>query len=601
MAADSAALEAAFGGGGSSLPSPSSPAAITPQTGFDFEGALDDGNTPQQIVNYLTSTGRGQLAQVYFNLHPPDGGNTGKEALNALGSFVTNIAQPEVQAVGSGFRAVEATPKVFAAVGDKIIGNEAGAASNAEQAMAKMKEGDLGTNTFAGNTIEQNLGEAGQVVGQIVGETDPLGLGAEGGMAGGSLGQKVVAGAAEAALPTGIIGAGNASAAVPHASAGDVAKGFTEGAAGGAVVGGAVPVLATGAEKAGQAIEDATTPTPKAQAASNLTPEAVHQTSLDAINNPLNTKEQMSALRGQRATVTGMNKNIDYTPSPENEKMASVLDPLTTQGKILPPTTPENQISNVNNVESAIKEKSDALVQGLNEHDANVAQAKATATAAEQAKYDAMTPDEQKSYLATAKAEPTAQDSGQNSWKSSLKDDLNNTKIPDPVKNEPTLNRNATSLKNATIKLADNVEDTSAGKLSLRKSFDSYVQQEYGQNFFDKGRNASDFSRYVYSLRDTLNNGIADSLPDGKLPDGTSFKQSLQDQHQLINASDEMQAKYVREHPQGSSRTSDFAKNHPLIMRMARSVPIRIAGGALGLSGAGLYINHEIKSAVAGK
>lgn len=290
-------------------------------------------------------------------------------------------------------------------------------------------------------------------------------------------------------------------------------------------------------------------------------PEDAQKIASDSIQNPLNAKEQQSALRGGRLSdssipsVTNPNPSVSYEPDGQTVKMTKALQPLAEDGRLKPPTTLENQVNNIQQVTDELNTQKTQLREGLKTSNAI--------------------------------------------WNSNeLKGQLNEVNVPDPVKNEPTLARNVTSLKNATVKLAEDVSKKTEGLLDLRQNFDSYVKENYGKEFFDKGRNANPFHSYVYSLRDKLTDFAASKLPEGKLPDGTSYQDALQNQHQLINAQDEMVAKTTREYPEGSKPSSRFMQAHPLLKkaltREALGVGIGVLGGAAVTAAAKKVIPYAI-------
>lgn len=297
----------------------------------------------------------------------------------------------------------------------------------------------------------------------------------------------------------------------------------------------------------GAGAEDAMSPeAPETETSTgNVAIEDARNIASDSIKNPLSTGEQQSALRGGRLTDSSIptldnpNPKVGYKPDVQTVKMTNALQPLAEDGRLKAPTTLENQANNIGEVSKELATQKTQLRAGLE----------------------------------TSKA----------IWNTNeLKGTLNNVDIPDPVKNEPTLNRNVTSLKNATVKLAEDVSKKPVGLLDLRQNFDGYVQDNYGKGFFDKGRSADPFHSYVYSLRDSLNDFAASKLPEGKLPDGTSYRDALQNQHQLINAQDEMVAKTTREYPEGSKPTSRFMESHPLIRRAFTREALGVGLGAVG-------------------
>jgi hypothetical protein len=278
----------------------------------------------------------------------------------------------------------------------------------------------------------------------------------------------------------------------------------------------------------------------------------------DAIKNPLTTKEQAQAATQGRATVTGsgLNKTIEYAPDPKTVAMQEALKPLADQGKITNETdingkiTKEAQVSNIANTQEEITNQGTKIRQALKDSNAI--------------------------------------------WNANeLKGNLDSVKIPDPVKNEPAMNRNAISLKNAAWTIAQAAQKTPDGILDLRQNFDQYIKDNYGKNFFDKGRNADPWHQYVYSLRDSMNNMASYKLPEGNLPDGTPYGTALKNQSSLINAKEEMGIKLAQEHPEGVKITAEFLKAHPLLRRVGWRIGMEVVGGALGLYSLGKLLTQH--------
>ncbi len=278
------------------------------------------------------------------------------------------------------------------------------------------------------------------------------------------------------------------------------------------------------------------------------------QVAADAIKNPLTAKEQATAAGQGRATVNGLNKKIDYNPDQQTINMQNALKPLADEGKIVSPKSPEDHLGNIVNTQEAIDTRGTEIRTALKNSNAT--------------------------------------------WNANeLKGNLESVNVPDPVKNEPAMARNATSLKNAAVKIASDATKSPDGILDLRQNFDQYIKDNYGKNFFAKGRNVDPWHSYVYSLRDTMNNMAEYKLPEGKLPDGTSYGDALKNQSNLISAKEEMQTKFAREFPEGTTITSRFMKDHPYIKRFGLRAGMTIAAGALGITA----LSSLIRKTVSGK
>jgi hypothetical protein len=403
----------------------------------------------------------------------------------------------------------------------------------------------LGDTTVAGQQggakgVEQIAGQGAQAAAMIYGGE---GLGDVAETAG--LGGKALLGAKIGGIAGGLGGAGGAMQNAE--GGGDVIKQGLEGSAIGAVAGAGTGVLAEGLGNAKGVTGDIT---PGAGAADS---EKVAQ---DAINNPLSKDEQAIAVKRGRlsdTSKTGVNPKITYEASPQTKAMTGALKPLVESGDIQAPTSAGAQESNILKTGDAISNQGDALRKELENSDAI--------------------------------------------WNSNeLKGRMNDVSVPDPVKNDSVLNKNVGSLKKAVITLAKDADKKPPGLLDLRQNVDSYIQDNYGKNFFDKGRNADPFHQYVYNLRDELNNFAADKLPDGKLSDGTTYKDALLNQHHLINAQDEMTAKFVREYPEGSTKVSRFIAQHPMLRRFGMRTAMQIAAAGTGTALAVSSIKKAVSS-----
>lgn len=58
---------------------------------YDFEAALKAGTSPQQITNYLTSKGRSQEAETYFNIHPNNGESLVSKGIKGVGNYAKSV------------------------------------------------------------------------------------------------------------------------------------------------------------------------------------------------------------------------------------------------------------------------------------------------------------------------------------------------------------------------------------------------------------------------------------------------------------------------------------------------------------------------------
>ncbi len=401
--------------------------------------------------------------------------------------------------------------------------------------------------------------------------------------AGATAAERIVSGAKGGAV-VGAAGGAGSELEDPNSTAGSVLEAGGKGAAGGALVGGAIPAFAEGFKNLSEASQ-----------AEKVSSEASNQTALDAIKNPLSKTEQESALRGGRlaeSSKKGLNPKIAYEPDVSSERMAKSLQPMVEDGRIKPPTNVVNQEQNILETGKEIGKQSDDLRAGLKQSDA-AAQAKVQE---DQTAFKNMTADEKASYKAMNQGKP---DLSKNKLTTKqLRAEMDTVKVPDPVKNDTVLSKNVKSLKDAAAELYKKIPDhQSEAILNLKHNFDDYVKENYGPNFFDKGRNADPFHQYTYALRDKYTQLMADRLPEGNLPNGTSIKDAFLNQHNLINAQDEMVAKTTREFPEGSTPMQRFLQAHPILKRIGLREAISIGGGAIGLTAIGSMIHKDIVNA----
>jgi hypothetical protein len=205
---------------------------------FDFTGALKSGMTPQSITSFLSSKGQGQLAQTYFNQNPTPlttANNNPASALSYLKSFAqdaakTLIVKPATRIAEAGVSAVEPLlPK-----------------STQQTIEANLQK----PQTSLGVTVEpQKTGQAGAL--QIAGDAAKSASYLAGGEGAGGLVDNGVLKGAVAGAEAGGLGAGGNALQADKPTAGGVLKATGEGAAAGAVIGGAIPAAAEGI-KAGQ-------------------------------------------------------------------------------------------------------------------------------------------------------------------------------------------------------------------------------------------------------------------------------------------------------------------------------------------------------------
>lgn len=118
--------------------------------------------------------------------------------------------------------------------------------------------------------------------------------------------------------------------------------------------------------------------------------------------------------------------------------------------------------------------------------------------------------------------------------------------------------------------------------LDARKNFDTYIDK-YFPNLYSSDR-LTPIKTGVLDMRRAVNDFINSRLPDGKLPDGTSFKQSLKNQSQLYDAIDNIEDKLPKE----GTPTTKLGKATEYLKKNKG----KIATGAATVLGAGEVAKH---------
>lgn len=503
---------------------------------FDFQGALAAGATPQGITNYLDSQGMGSLASVYFNQQSPKQPEGFQEGVNALKGFVQSVASPITTAAGTAIRTIQSTPEIVksALAGSKNgVLNDPQDATKANEIMAKPI---LGQNTVEGNTNEQNLGQALKGASLAV-----PGLAPENAI-----------GLAGTATEGGVIGATqNAGQAMTqNASASDVSKAGLQGFGAGASIGlggAAVGELADTAKQIPGAIKDSV-----GDIKNPFLKNPEQTSAAEVLKNPHSVDEQEQAASQGRVQMQNGKKVV--LSSKSDLAMQKVIQPLIDSGKI-----------------SVDKELGTGLIKGDTQIK-NIA-----------AINDEVTKigNDTKSALQDSKA----------TWnQNELKDVANKTEIPDPVKNETALAKNAASARDALAKIGTDIPKNAEGSQQVLQKFDDYLNKNYPK-LFSQGRNASPLNQYLYGLRDSLNDWSASKLPEGNLPSGESYRDARLRQYNLLNAKDEMTAKLTNEYPEEMGKFQRVMKAHPALRMGARiigrqllRVPITMGEGEVGIT-----------------
>ena len=285
----------------------------------------------------------------------------------------------------------------------------------------------------------------------------------------------------------------------------------------------------------------------KQQLSSKATRET-EQAALDAIKTKMSAGEQAEAAAKGRATVSGAAKKIVYAPSPEETRIANVLKPLVQEGKIVTPKAPQDYLNNITAVQKELEDSTQTLRQGL-------------------------------------------QDSPGTWNQQDLTKQVFKTNVPLSIKStEGTVEK----LQTAVFSLIQDAPKTNEGLLDLRQNLDSMVRSEF-PNLYDK--ESTPLRQYVRNLRESINNFTSTQLPDGKLPNGISFRDELRRQSNLISAREAMSQKIAEEMPENSTTLSRWTKANPQKASILRRLVTGTAiGAALGGSvyGVGKAIHKDI-------
>lgn len=163
---------------------------------------------------------------------------------------------------------------------------------------------------------------------------------------------------------------------------------------------------------------------------------------------------------------------------------------------------------------------------------------------------------------------------------SQVKGALNKIEPPTMIASDQTLNKAYGLVKDKMVSLVG-----SGGKLSdllqARRNFDSFIQKQF-PNLYNSDT-LTPMRSAIKDIRSALNNVIDSRLPDGKLPDGTSFKESLKKQSLLYDAIDNAAAKVDKV---GSNKVSRFVKAHPTAVKVGSALTGgTVLGGAAAKAG----------------
>lgn len=206
-----------------------------------LQQAISQGIKPDDFLKTITDNGvivqgyndqQYQVSPAALNGDKGSGsGNQPKQSLGGsllsgvgsfLGGAVKSLTSPIVEAVGTGLRGIQSIPAVAKQGLGLLTGNQQMAQEGANQADQIQSKPILGQNTFVGNTVEQNLGQAAKAASFLAPE---LGLGAT----------------ATGAISGGIFASGES--ATHNASTNEILGSGAIGALGGAIIGKALSSL----------------------------------------------------------------------------------------------------------------------------------------------------------------------------------------------------------------------------------------------------------------------------------------------------------------------------------------------------------------------
>lgn len=155
-----------------------------------------------------------------------------------------------------------------------------------------------------------------------------------------------------------------------------------------------------------------------------------------------------------------------------------------------------------------------------------------------------------------------------------LKGVMDSVEKPLTIKSDSTLNKTAENFKKAALNIANKAEKKTVGLLDVRQDIDDLINKEFPKNIYTKD---TPIGQYVRKFRQAINDHIESKIPEGKLPNGQSFRGELRRQNLLYNAIDNVAEKAPKVGESARpilGRIRDFAKKHPII-----------TGGAAALGG----------------
>lgn len=242
------------------------------------------------------------------------------------------------------------------------------------------------------------------------------------------------------------------------------------------------------------------------------------QDTLNYVKPVLSKAEELGAKESGRVTTQGLLRKVVVQPTVRELEMAK-----TAQGVV---DTSKDAFTNIQNVKNKIATMGDSLSQGLKDNGAiyNGNQIKAT---------------------------------------------LNRVEPPVMISSDATLNSAYAQVKNKMLNLVGK-----GGKLSdllqSRKEFDAFVDKQF-PNMFEDTR-LKPMNQAVKDIRNAVNSYIERRLPNGNLPDGTSFSQSLRQQNLLYDVKQNIAEKAPKVGSNIITRTEQAIKAHPIATGLGTAI-----------------------------
>jgi hypothetical protein len=129
------------------------------------------------------------------------------------------------------------------------------------------------------------------------------------------------------------------------------------------------------------------------------------------------------------------------------------------------------------------------------------------------------------------------------------------------------------------------------GGLNLRQGVRQLMDDELPKAWEGKTRADTALETHAKDVYNTINDSIKSDLPNGKLPDGTTWTAAGKNQSALIDAQSELARKYASEYKVGEGEWSRIMKAHPALRMVTRIVgrqvlriPITMGEGEVGIT-----------------